>query len=148
MARRSRQAKHIVPKRGSHVYYLLQYAYTTEAWRALVENTTQRDRAGAIRELLRKFDACLARIDFECAPHPHPTEKLVLAGDHDVVAFAAFPNPRAATAFSMAVLATGTVKYFRATPAVPMRQAIEAMELAGAARRDTLLSYRGPGEKR
>jgi uncharacterized protein with GYD domain len=146
MARKARQAGRPTPKRGSHVYYLLQYAYTAEAWRALVENTTQRDRAEAIRDLLRKFGACLGRIDFACAPHP--TEKAVLLGEHDVVAFAAFPSSRAAAAFSMAVLATGTVKYFRATPVLPFDQAIQAMDLAGGARRDSLNSYRGPGEKR
>lgn len=147
MAGKRRAQRRTGTRRTGYVFYLIQYSYTPEAWRALVDGHVERDRARAVRELIQAFGGCLAQVRFPCAAG-HVSEKLVTFGEHDVTAFAAFPSPIQAAAFSMAVSATGTVKSFRSTQVIPLEDGIAAMAQAGAKRKDASLSYRGPGEIR
>jgi len=114
-------------------FYLIQYSYTTEAWRALVRGTTERDRHKAVEPLLRQFGGRFPNLTFEGDPPITIRDKLFIFGESDVMAIVYFPDNQRAAGFAMSVLAGGAVKSFSTTPLLTMDEGIGAMELAGAA---------------
>jgi uncharacterized protein with GYD domain len=98
-------------------HYLIQAAYTPEAWAALGKNP--QDRGEAIRPAV---EAMGGRLDafYMCF------------GEYDVVAIAEFPGNVDAGAFAISVAAGGAVKAFRTTPLFEPAEGVEAMRKSGS----------------
>jgi uncharacterized protein with GYD domain len=92
-------------------YYLMQAAYTADAWAAMVKNP--QNRMEAIRPVVEKLGGKL--------------EGGWLAfGEHDVVAICQMPNNVSAAALAMAASAGGAVKSIKTTPLMTVEEGIEA----------------------
>lgn len=88
-------------------YYLVQAAYTSEAWAALVK--APQNRLDAVRPVIEKLGGKI--------------EGGWLAfGEYDVVLVCQMPNNVNATAFSMAASAGGAVKAVKTTPLMTHRR--------------------------
>jgi uncharacterized protein with GYD domain len=98
--------------------YLLQAAYTTDAWAAMVKNP--QDRLEAVRPVIEKLGG---KID----------GGWLSFGEYDVAVVCQMPNNVSAAAFSMAAAAGGAVKALKTTPLMSMEEALEAMRKAGGA---------------
>ena len=96
-------------------YYMLQAAYTPEAWKAMVKSP--QNRMDAIRPAVEKLGGQI--------------EGGWLAfGEYDVVVICQLPNNVSAAAFSMAGAAGGAVKAIKTTPLMTPEEAMEAMRKA------------------
>ena len=100
-------------------HYLIQGAYTPEAWATLVKNP--QDRAEALRPVVESLGG-----------------KLVAAylafGEYDIVLLAEMPDNVSAAAFSMAAAAGGAVRAVKTTPLMTTQEGVEAARKAGGAR--------------
>ena len=104
-------------------YYMVQAAYTTEAWSGLVKNPQNR-----LEEVLPVVEKLGGKID----------GGWFAFGEYDVVLICLMPNNINATAFSMAASASGAVKAVKTTPLMTIDEGMEAMRRAGG------LGYRPP----
>jgi len=98
-------------------HYLLQVAYTPEAWAGLVKNP--QDRAEALKPMLDKMGGKIEAAYFAF-------------GDHDLVAILQMPANVDAAAFSIAAAAGGAVKSIKTTPLLSVAEGLEAMRKAAA----------------
>jgi uncharacterized protein with GYD domain len=99
-------------------YYLIQGAYTPEAWAVQVKNP--QNRAELIQPLLQKVGARL--------------ESLYYAfGEHDVVVTVEVSDNVSAAALSLAVTASGAFRSFKTTPLMTIEEGMQAMRKAGEA---------------
>jgi uncharacterized protein with GYD domain len=114
-------------------FYLIQYSYTPEAWRALVTGTAERDRHKAVERLLNRHGGRFPRLTFDGDPPIVVMDKFVAFGESDVIAIVYFPDNQRAAAFAMSVLAGGAVRSFTTTPLLTLEEAIQSMEMAGSA---------------
>ena len=105
-------------------YYMLQGAYTSEAWAAQVANP--QDRVEIVRPI---FEGLGGRIE----------SAYFTFGEYDVVVIAEFPDNVSAAAISVAINAGGGFKSAKTTPLMTMEEGIEVMRKAGGA------GYRPPG---
>ncbi len=97
-------------------YYLIQAAYTREAWAAMVKNPQNREEA--IKPVIERLGGSV--------------KGLWLAfGEYDAVAIVEMPDNTSAAAFSVAAAAAGAVKGFRTTPLMTVEEGFEAMKKAG-----------------
>ena len=95
--------------------YLIQAAYTNEAWGALVKNP--QNRTHAIKPVIEKLGGSI--------------KGLWLAfGEYDAIAIIEMPDNVSAAAFSLAVSAGGSVKSIRTTPLMTIREGMRAMRQA------------------
>ena len=95
--------------------YLIQTAYTPEAWKAMIGSP--QDRLEKVRPAIEKLGGSL--------------ETGYLAfGEYDLVAVVDFPDNQSAAAFAVSVAAGGSVKAFKTTPLMTMDEAVAAMEQA------------------
>jgi uncharacterized protein with GYD domain len=93
-------------------YYLVQAAYTPEAWAAQLKNP--QNRSDAVRTILDRIGGRL--------------ESLYYAfGEHDVVVTVEVPNNVSAAAVSLAVTASGAFRSFKTTPLMTIEEGLEAM---------------------
>ena len=99
-------------------YYLLQAAYTPEAWARLVKDP--HDRVEAIRPVIEGLGGKIVA-GFLCF------------GEYDTVAVAEMPDNVSAAAFSMAAAAGGAVKAVKTTPLMTTQEGGEAMRKAASA---------------
>ena len=106
-------------------HYLVQVAYTPEAWAAQVKNP--QNRVEAVRPLLENLGA-----RFEAT--------YLSFGDYDVVFFMEAPDNVSAAAISLAVSAGGACKAYKTTPLMTIDEGIEAMRKA----RQAASAYRPP----
>ena len=98
-------------------YYLIEAAYTPEAWAAMVKNP--QNRRLAIQPAIEKLGGCI--------------ESFWLAlGEYDAVAIVQMPDNLSAAAFSVAASAGGSVKAFKTIPLLSVDEGIIAMKKAGA----------------
>ena len=97
--------------------YLIQAAYTPEAWAGLVRRPE--DRLEAVRPVVEKLGG---KID----------GGWLSFGDWDIVAVCQLPNDVSAAAFSMATAAGGAVKAVKTTPLMTIEEGIEAMRKANS----------------
>ncbi len=97
-------------------HYLIQAAYTSDAWASMVKNP--QDRAEAIRPVIKRLGGKLiaAYISF---------------GKYDTVALAELPDAVSAAALSMATAAGGATKAIETTPLITTQEALEAARKAG-----------------
>jgi uncharacterized protein with GYD domain len=110
-------------------YYLVQLAYTPDAWRALMDSP--QNRQDAVTPLVEHLGGRFLN------------GKFLAFGEYDVVAIVELPDNVSAAAFSMTISAGGAVKALKTTPLIAMADSLEAMRRAGAAR----ATYRGPTGK-
>jgi uncharacterized protein with GYD domain len=104
--------------------YLLQVAYTSEAWATQLQNPlNRREAVGPVVERLGGH--------IECAYYAF--------GEYDAILIIEMPDMVSAAAFSLAVMAGGAMKAVKTTPLLEIDDGIEAMKMAADA------GYRPPG---
>jgi uncharacterized protein with GYD domain len=105
--------------------YLLQVAYTPEAWAAQLKNP--QNRVEIVSQLMQRLGGT-----FESAYYAF--------GEYDIVAIMDLPDNASAAAASMVVSAGGSVKAIKTTPLVPVDEGMQAMRKGAEA----AASYRPP----
>ncbi len=95
--------------------YMLQVAYTPEAWAVMVK--TPQDRIEAVRPAVRKLGGKIETAYFAF-------------GDYDLVAIVNMPDDVSAAAFSIAASAGGSIKAIKTTPLMTIREGMQAMRKA------------------
>jgi uncharacterized protein with GYD domain len=96
--------------------YLLQVAYTPEAWANLIAQP--QDRIDAVRPVIEKLGGKVVHGWFAF-------------GDYDVVAIIEMPTNVEAAAFSIAAASAGAIRSIKTTPLLTTAEGIEAMKKAG-----------------
>ena len=96
--------------------YLLQVAYTPEAWAALTKNP--QDRIEAVRPAVERLGGKIQGAWFAF-------------GEYDIVAVFEMPDNVSAAAISIAFSAGGAVKAVKTTPLMTVAEGMEAMKKAG-----------------
>ena len=97
--------------------YMIQFAYTAEAWATLVKNP--QDRSAAAREALQQLGGRLVGF-YYCF------------GEYDGVALTEAPDDSAALAGAIALAAPGHLKAIKTTKLFTVEEAMEAMRKAGS----------------
>src|SRR5271157_3046576 len=92
-------------------HYLLQAAYTSEAWANMVKNP--QDRIGIISKAVQNLGG-------------NVVGGWLSFGEYDTVAILEMPDDVTAAAFSMAVAAGGACKSVKTTPLLSVSEGIEA----------------------
>jgi uncharacterized protein with GYD domain len=95
--------------------YLLQVAYTPEAWANMIAHP--HDRIGEVRPVIEKLGGKIAHGWFAF-------------GDYDLVAIVEMPSNVEAAAFSLAAAAGGAIRSIKTTPLMTTSEGIEAMKKA------------------
>jgi uncharacterized protein with GYD domain len=103
--------------------YMIQFAYTAEAWAALAKNP--QDRSVPVRELAQKLGGRLVGV-YYCF------------GEYDGVVLSEAPDDTTAMALAVAAVAPGHLKAIRTTKLFTVEETIEAMRKAGS------LAFQGP----
>lgn len=98
--------------------YLIQAAYTGEAWGA--QTRTPQNVVDRIGPIVKGLGGSI-----ESAYYAF--------GEYDVVAIIQFPDSVSAAAFSLAASAGGAIKALKTTPLMSIDEGMEAMRKAGAA---------------
>ena len=96
-------------------HYLLQVAYTPQAWAGLIKNP--QDRVQALKPVLEKMGGQIESAYFAF-------------GDYDLVAILQMPGNADAAAFAMAAAAGGSVKSLKTTPLLTTAEGLDAMRKA------------------
>src|SRR5262245_1956165 len=99
-------------------HYLLQVAYTPEAWATLIKSP--QNRIDAIRPAIEKLGGRIegAWLSF---------------GEYDTICIIQMPDNTSAAAFSMAAAAGGAVRALHTTPLLTVEEGVQAMRKAGDA---------------
>ena len=105
-------------------YYMLQGAYTSEAWAAQIANP--QNRVELVRPIFERLGGRIESAYYEF-------------GEYDVVVIAEFPDNVSAAAISVAIQAGGGFKSAKTTNLMTIEEGIEVMKKAGGA------GYRPPG---
>ena len=105
-------------------FYLIQAAYTPDAWAALVK--APQNRLEAVRPVVEKLGGKLEHV-------------WLAFGEYDIVGVVEMPENTDAAAFAMATAAGGALKAFKTTPMLSVEEGLEAMRKAQEA------GYRPPG---
>jgi len=103
--------------------YMLQFAYTPEAWQALVKNPM--DREAAFRGLAEQMGATFISLDY-------------CFGDYDGIAVVEAPDSKTALAIVLAAITPGHLKATRTTELFTMQEVTGALQAAGG------VHYPGP----
>lgn len=98
-------------------HYLLQVAYTPQAWAAMIKNP--QDRVQALKPVLDKMGGKIDSAYFAF-------------GGYDLVAILQMPGNADAAAFAMAAAAGGAVKALKTTPLLTTAEGLDAMRKAAA----------------
>ena len=99
-------------------YYLIQAAFTPDAWAKLVKNP--QDRRQAIAPMIEKLGGRLENY-------------WIAFGDYDSVVIVQAPDNVTAAALSLAASAGGALKAIKTTPLMTSEEAMEAMRKAATA---------------
>ncbi|MCH8815986.1 MAG: GYD domain-containing protein [Chloroflexi bacterium] len=95
--------------------YMLEVAYTPEAWATMVKKP--QDRVEAVRPVVRKLGGKIDSAYFAF-------------GDYDLIAIVNMPDNVSVAAFSIAASAGGSIKAIKTTPLMTVREGIQAMRKA------------------
>jgi uncharacterized protein with GYD domain len=95
--------------------YLLQVAYTPEAWASLIKSP--HDRLDVVRPTIEKLGGKI-------------TQGWFAFGDYDLITIVEMPGNVEAAAFSLAASAGGAVRAIKTTPLMSTAQGIDAMKKA------------------
>ena len=90
-------------------YYMLQAAYTPEAWAGMVKHP--QNRLDAVRPVIEKLGGTIER-------------EWLAFGEYDIVLVCQLPNHVSEDAFSMAASAGGAVKAVKTTPLMTIDEAM------------------------
>lgn len=96
--------------------YLLQVAYTSEAWASLVARP--HDRIEAVRPTIEKLGGKILHGWYAF-------------GDYDLITVIEMPGNIEAAAFSLAASAGGAIRTIKTTPLLSTAEGVEAMKKAG-----------------
>jgi uncharacterized protein with GYD domain len=96
-------------------HYLLQVAYTSEAWAAMVKKP--QNRAEAVRAAIEKLGGQEKGFWFAF-------------GDYDIVGIIEMPDSVSTAAFAVAISAGGACKGVKTTPLLTIEEGMEAMKKA------------------
>ncbi len=99
-------------------HYMLQVAYTPEAWAAQVKSP--QDRVQAIRPAVEKLGGKVEGAWYSF-------------GEYDIMALLEMPDNVSAAAFAVAAAAGGAVKSVKTTPLMTVQEGMEALRKAGGA---------------
>lgn len=105
-------------------YYMIQGAYTSEAWKTQTANP--QNRIEIVRPI---FEGLGGRIE----------SAYYAFGEYDIVVIAEFPDNVSAAAVSVTINAGGAFKAAKTTPLMTIEEGIEVMRKAGGT------GYRPPG---
>ena len=97
-------------------YYMIQVAYTTEAWATLVKNP--QNRTEAVVPVIEKLGG-------------KNIGAWVSFGEYDIVSIVQMPDNVTVAALSMAFAAGGSTRSVRTTPLLSMEEGMEALKKAG-----------------
>jgi uncharacterized protein with GYD domain len=97
-------------------HYLVQAAYTPEAWTAMTKNPTNRAEAVG-----RVVEGLGGRIE----------SAYLSFGEFDVMVLAEFPDNISAAAFAMASAGKGHLKVLKTTPLLTVEEGLQAMSTGG-----------------
>src|SRR5688572_11142716 len=95
--------------------YMVQFAYTAEAWAALVKNPT--DRSDGLRKLVQGMGGDLLGFYYHF-------------GEYDGTAIVDVPDDTTATAVILAAVAPGHVRAIKTTKLMTVEETMEAMRKA------------------
>ena len=95
--------------------YMLEVAYTPEAWATMVKKA--QDRVEAVRPVVRKLGGKIDAAYFAF-------------GEYDLIAIVNMPDNVSVAAFSIAASAGGSIKAIKTTPLMTVREGIQAMRKA------------------
>jgi len=95
--------------------YLIQVAYTPDAWAAMVKQP--QNRLEAVRPVVEKLGG-----KFEHA--------WLAFGEYDIIGVVELPDNTNAAAFAIAAAAGGALKAFKTTPLLSVEEGVEAMHKA------------------
>ena len=98
-------------------FYMIQAAYTAEAWATMAKNP--QDRSVAVRELAQKLGGRLISVYF-------------CFGEYDVVVLTEMPDDNSALATSLAAVTPGHLKSIKTTRLFTVEESMEAMRKAGS----------------
>jgi len=98
-------------------HYLLQVAYTPEAWATMIANP--HDRLEMVRPVVEKLGGKIEHGWFAF-------------GDYDIVSIIQMPTNVDAAAFSLAAAAGGAIKSIKTTPLLSTAEGVDAMKKAAA----------------
>lgn len=98
--------------------YMLQVAYTPDAWAAMVKNP--QDRLEMVRPSIEKLGGKLL-------------SGYMAFGKYDLIAIVDMPNNVSAAAFAIAASSGGAVSKLVTTPLMSTKDGVEAMKKAGGA---------------
>jgi len=96
--------------------YLIQVAYTPQAWSSLLKNP--QDRTQVLKPVLEKLGGSFG-------------SAFMAFGEYDIVGILDMPSNVEAAAFAMAASAGGAIKSIKTTPLMTLEEGIEAMKKAG-----------------
>lgn len=105
--------------------YLLQVAYTPQAWSSMLKDP--QDRTKVLKPVLDKLGGSFTAAYFAF-------------GEYDIVGILNMPGNADAAAFAIAAAAGGAIKSIKTTPLMTIDEGIEAMKKAARA------GYVPPGE--
>jgi uncharacterized protein with GYD domain len=97
-------------------HFLIQLAYTSEAWSAMVKNP--QDRSAAVSGAIEKLGGRIERF-------------WLSFGEYDIVGIVDMPSNVSAAAFAMAIGAGGASRMLKTTPLLSIEDGVEAMKQAG-----------------
>lgn len=103
--------------------FLFQFAYTPEAWQALVKNPM--DREAAFRGLAEQMGGTLISLDY-------------CFGDYDGVGIFEAPDSKTALSILLAAITPGHLKVTKTTELFSMQDLMGALKMAGG------VHYPGP----
>ncbi len=99
-------------------HYLVQVAFTAEAWAAMVKNPQNREEA--VRPVVERLGGTIQSAYWAF-------------GEYDIAAIFQMPDNVSAAAISMAFSAGGAAKAVKSTPLMTMEEGVEAMRKAAEA---------------
>jgi len=99
-------------------HYMVQAAYTPDAWGGLVKSP--QDRAEALRPAIERLGGKLVSF-------------YMSFGEYDALVIAEMPDNVSAAGVSIAAAAGGAVKAIKTTPLMTVQESMEAMRKAGQA---------------
>src|SRR5262245_9344901 len=98
--------------------YLIQVAYTSEAWSSLLKNP--QDRTKVLKPVLDRLVGSFGSVFFAF-------------GDYDVIGVLNMPGNVDAAAFAMPATAGGAIRSIKTTPLMTIEEGIDAMKKAAQA---------------
>ncbi|MGH8969675.1 MAG: GYD domain-containing protein [Actinomycetes bacterium] len=105
-------------------HYLIQVAYTPEAWATMSKNP--QDREALVRPAVEGLGGTVRDFFYSF-------------GEYDVICVAEFPSNVDAASFAIGVGGAGAVKAFKTTPLLSTEEGMEAMRRSGS------VAYTPPG---